>query len=171
MRERDRREQGREQGREVHRLLRASGATVATAESLTGGRLAARLTETPGASETYVGGFVTYATDLKRALLDVPGDLIAEHGVVSAACATAMASGARARTGATYGVATTGVAGPTEQEGKAPGTVFVGIAGPGLLRAVALELTGDRPTITDRTCAEALSALAGILRGEEDGLG
>src|SRR5262245_32314613 len=123
----------------VHLLLRSAGATVATAESLTGGRLAVALTDTPGASETYIGGVVTYATELKASVLDVDEAIIEEHGVVSPQCAKAMASGVRALTGARYGLSTTGVAGPTEQEGKPPGTVFVGIAGPGLLEVVALE--------------------------------
>lgn len=167
MRDRD----GAGQARQVHLLLRAGGHTVATAESLTGGRLAARFTLTPGASETYLGGVVAYATELKQTLLGVPDEVVAQYGVVSAECARAMAAGVRARTGATYGVATTGVAGPAEQEGKRAGTVFLGLAGPGLLEAVALELSGDRASITERTCDEALSALAGILRREEAGLG
>lgn len=155
----------------VHLLLRAGGQTVATAESLTGGRLAVRFTETPGASETYLGGVVTYATELKRSMLDVDQQIVEDHGVVSAECARAMASGVKAFTGASYGIATTGVAGPSEQEGKPPGTVFVGIAGPGLVEAIALELDGDRDKITTRTCDEALSALAGILEREEPPLG
>lgn len=162
---------GREQASTLHRLLRDGGLTVATAESLTGGRLAARLTETPGASATYRGGVVAYATELKQTLLGVPDEVVERYGVVSAECARAMAAGVRDRTGASYGLATTGVAGPDEQEGKPVGTVFVGVAGPGLLEAVALELSGDRASITDRTCDEALSALAGILRREEAGLG
>ena len=76
---------------ELHRLLRERGSTVATAESLTGGRLAALLTAVPGASATYVGGVVAYATELKVALLEVPASLVEEHGVVSAECARAMA--------------------------------------------------------------------------------
>jgi len=155
----------------VHLWLRAGGHTVATAESLTGGQLAVRFTETPGASETYLGGVVTYATALKQSLLDVDDAIVEKHGVVSAECARAMASGVKALTGASYGVATTGVAGPSEQEGKAPGTVFVGIAGPGVVEAVALELPGDRAEVTGRTCDEALSALADILAREEEGLG
>jgi nicotinamide-nucleotide amidase len=160
-----------EQAKDVHLLLRSAGQTLATAESLTGGQLAVRFTETPGASETYVGGVVTYATALKQSFLGVPQDLVERHGVVSPECARAMASGVMAVTGATFGLATTGVAGPTEQEGKPVGTVYVGIAGPGLLEAVALELSGDRAAITARTCDEALSALTGILRREEPGLG
>ena len=155
----------------VHLLLRSGGATIATAESLTGGRLAVALTDTPGASETYLGGVVTYATELKASLLDVDNQVIEEHGVVSPECAKAMASGVRALTGATYGLATTGVAGPTEQEGKAPGTVFVGLSGPGMLEAVALELSGKRQQIQDRTVREALEALEQVLRREETPLG
>ena len=144
---------------------------MATAESLTGGRLAVALTDTPGASETYLGGVVTYATELKTSVLDVDERIIDEYGVVSAACAKAMASGVRALTGATFGLATTGVAGPTDQEGKPPGTVFVGIAGPGLLEAVALELRGKRAEIQDRTCQEAIEAFEAVLRREETPLG
>jgi len=151
----------------VHRLLRAAGQTVATAESLTGGRLAASLTDLPGASDVYVGGVVTYATELKASLLGVSEQVIAEHGVVSSQCAQAMAAGVRALTGATYGVATTGVAGPSSQEGKPPGTVFVGIAGPDLVAGVALELRGKRGQIQDRTCREALTALEQVLQREE----
>src|SRR6478752_7446376 len=114
----------------VHLLLRAGGHTIATAESLTGGRLAVHLTDVPGASETYLGGVVTYATEVKSSFLDVPAEVIDEHGVVSAQCAKAMATGVRGLTGASFGVSTIGVAAPTEQEGKAPGTVFVGISGP-----------------------------------------
>ena len=155
----------------VHLLLRAAGNTIATAESLTGGRLAVALTDMPGASETYLGGVVAYATELKASVLDVDERILEEHGVVSPECAKAMASGVRALTGATFGLATTGVAGPTEQEGKPPGTVFVGIAAPGILEAVALELSGDRHQIQDRTCREAFEALEAILRREETPLG
>jgi PncC family amidohydrolase len=151
----------------VHLLLRSAGSTIATAESLTGGRLAVALTDVPGASESYLGGVVTYATELKKSILDVDGAIIDEHGVVSAECAKAMASGVRAHTGATYGLATTGVAGPSDQEGKPAGTVFVGIAGPGLVEAVALELTGGRTEIQERTCQEAFEALEAVLQREE----
>lgn len=145
-------------------LLGAVGASLATAESLTGGRLAAAVTSVPGASASYLGGFVTYATELKEALLGVPPELVEQYGVVSAECAGAMAVGCRSATGATYAVATTGVAGPDEQEGKAVGTVFVGLSGPEGETVLAMELIGDRPRIQDRACREALSALCGILR-------
>ncbi|WP_345523030.1 CinA family protein [Nocardioides conyzicola] len=155
----------------VQRLLRVAGQTVATAESLTGGRLAALFTDVPGASDVYVGGVVTYATELKASLLGVSARIIAEHGVVSSECAQAMAAGVRALTGATYGVSTTGVAGPSEQEGKPPGTVFVGIAGPDLVVGLALELRGKRAQIQDRTCREALATFEQVLRREETPLG
>jgi len=152
-------------------LLGAAGATLATAESLTGGRLAAAVTAVPGASARYLGGLVTYATELKQSLLGVPVELVAQYGVVSAECARAMAEGCREVTGATYALATTGVAGPDSQEGKPVGTVFVGLAGPGGVSALAMELVGDRHQIQDRACREALSALCGSLRGEQPPLG
>ena len=160
-----------ELAKRTHLLLRAGGHTVATAESLTGGQLAVAFSETPGASETYLGGVVTYATELKKSMLEVPQEVIDEHGVVSAECARAMASGIKAFTGASFGVATTGVAGPTEQEGKPVGTVFVGIAGPGLIEAVELDLDGDRGEITAQTVMEAAKALGRILTEEETSLG
>lgn len=147
----------------VHEQLRAVGGTLATAESLTGGRLAARLTGVVGASATYVGGVVSYATSVKEGLLGVPHSLVEEYGVVSSECALAMARGVAGATGSTYAVSTTGVAGPDSQDDKPPGTVHVGIVGPGVATALALELVGDRGEIQDRTCVEALSALSAIL--------
>ena len=153
----------------VHALLLERDETVSTAESLTGGQLAARLTDAPGASKTYLGGVVAYATSVKVAVLRVPEALVEEHGVISSECALAMARGAVGVTGATWGIATTGVAGPDEQEGHPPGTVHVGLVGPGVSTTLALELVGDRAAIQDRTCREALSALAGMLSRPEGG--
>ncbi len=161
-------------GRRVRELLErlaGRGETLATAESLTGGRLASLVTAVPGSSRVYVGGVVAYAASVKQDLLGVPAELVERHGVVSPECARAMAEGARRRLCATYAVSTTGVAGPDSQEGHPVGTVFVGIAGPGGATTLALELTGDRTAIQDRTCAEALAAVAGVLPREEPGLG
>ncbi|CAN5342210.1 CinA family protein [soil metagenome] len=155
----------------VHLLLQSCGRTVATAESLTGGRLAVALTDVPGASASYVGGVVTYATELKQSFLGVDERLVEQYGVISSECAKAMAAGVRAATGATYGLATTGVAGPGVQGGKPAGTVFVGIAGPGVLEAVALELRGKRSEIQERTTREAFQALEAVLQREETPLG
>jgi nicotinamide-nucleotide amidase len=151
----------------VNDALVAAGTTSATAESLTGGQLAALLTTPPGASRSYVGGVVSYATEVKTGVLGVPEHLVGEHGVVSAECARAMAEGARRLVGATYALSTTGVAGPDPQEGKPPGTVFVAIAGPEGTSVLSLELTGDRAAVQRRTCEEALTALLGVLRQEE----
>jgi nicotinamide-nucleotide amidase len=147
----------------VHALLQERGETVATAESLTGGRLAAALTGVPGASRSYVGGVVAYATSVKESVLAVPAGLVVRYGVISAECALAMARGAAGLTGATWGIGTTGVAGPDLQEGKPAGTVHVGLVGPGSSRALALELVGGREAIQDRTCEQALSALEDML--------
>jgi PncC family amidohydrolase len=156
---------------EVLGLLAASGATLATAESLTGGQLAAAVTSVPGASAHFLGGFVTYATGLKESLLGVPHSIVETYGVVSAECAGAMASGCRAATGATYALSTTGVAGPDQQEGKPVGTVYVGLAGPDGVSTLAMELVGDRQQVQERACREALSALCGTLRREQPSLG
>jgi PncC family amidohydrolase len=152
-------------------LLERRGATLATAESLTGGRVAGALTAVPGSSACFVGGVVAYATEVKESVLGVPRAVIDQHGVVSAECARAMASGVRALTGATYAVSTTGVAGPGKQDGIPAGTVYVGVAGPGSPTAVALELAGDRSAVQEQATREALSALAAILEVEETGLG
>ena len=151
-------------------LLVGRDATLATAESLTGGMLAGRVTSVPGASRAYVGGVVGYATEVKQDLLGVPEALVERHGVVSPECARAMAEGVRRLLGATYALSTTGVAGPDAQEDRPVGTAFVGVAGPDVLTVVSLELSGTREQIRERTCDEALAALEGILRKEEPGL-
>jgi nicotinamide-nucleotide amidase len=147
----------------VHALLQERGETLATAESLTGGRLAALITGVPGASKSYVGGVVAYATSVKQEVLGVPAAVVERYGVISAECATAMAGGVAAVTGATWGIGTTGVAGPDGQDGHPPGTVHVALVGPGVATALALELVGGREAVQDRTCEEALSALEGML--------
>ncbi|MEB2344067.1 MAG: competence/damage-inducible protein A [Deltaproteobacteria bacterium] len=111
------------------RLLAAHGRTLATAESCTGGMIAELLTAVPGSSAYLRGGVVAYADAAKTALLGVPEALLAEHGAVSEPVARAMAEGARARFGADYAVATTGIAGPTGGTKEKPvGLVFVALA-------------------------------------------
>lgn len=138
----------------VHAALRDRGETVACAESLTGGELAALLSATPGASLTFVGGVVSYATAVKRDLLGVRAER-----VISAECAEQMAAGVRALLGADWALATTGVAGPDRQEGQPVGTVFVAIAGSEAVRSVQLELDGDRTAIRAGTCRRVLEEL------------
>ncbi|MDC7121260.1 CinA family protein [Cellulomonas fimi] len=125
----------------------ARGWTLAVAESLTGGLVCATLVEVPGASAVLRGGVVAYATDLKGALLGVDATLLAERGAVDPDVAAAMATGVRARLGADVGLATTGVAGPTPQDGKAPGTVHVAVATPAGVTVRSVHLDGDRPAV------------------------
>ncbi len=139
---------------------------MSTAESLTGGSLAALLTSVPGASATYLGGVVAYAGEMKVSVLGVSSSLVDRCGVVSAECAEAMARGVRELTGSTYAVATTGVAGPTEQEDKPVGTVYVGLAGPRRTDHVVLRLAGDRAGIVEQTRDEALRALARLIESD-----
>jgi PncC family amidohydrolase len=150
----------------VHERLVARDATVAAAESLTGGLLGATLTAPPGASMIFRGGVVAYATDLKETLLGVPGPLLAAEGAVSAEVAGSMAGGVRDRLQATYGVSLTGVAGPDSQDGQPPGTVFVGVAGPDDGQVRKVNLSGDRSTIRLSAVRAALELLRDLLDGE-----
>jgi nicotinamide-nucleotide amidase len=145
-------------------LLIERGETIASAESLTGGLVAAALTSVPGASAAFRGGIVAYATDLKGAVLGVPDDLLEQRGAVDPAVAEAMAEGARARLGTTVGISTTGVAGPDPADGKPVGTVFVAVAGPGGVVSRELALTGDRQAIRAASVESALDLLVGALR-------
>lgn len=152
---------------EAVRLLGSLGHTVATAESLTGGLLCAALVDVPGASEVVLGGVVAYAPRLKAELLHVSPQHLAIHGTVDGGTAEQMASGARRATGASWGLSTTGVAGPDPSEGKPVGTVHVGIASPdGGVSSTLLHLQGGRREIRDLTVAAALSLLVARV-GEE----
>lgn len=139
--------------------LAARGETVATAESLTGGLLAATIVDVPGASAVFRGGVVVYATDLKATLAGVPVDLLDQRGPVDPDVAAALAAGVRERCGATWGMATTGVAGPTSQDGIAVGTVFVAVSGPSSA-GQALRLDGDRSAIRAGAVAAAIALLS-----------
>ena len=152
----------------VHDLLGAAGQTVAVAESLTGGLLGATLSRRPGSSTTFRGSLVVYATDLKETLAGVPGALLEAHGAVSAETAAALASGARGRLGADWGVGVTGVAGPTEQEGRPVGTVHVAVAGPDGGQVRSLRLPGDRERVRALTVTYALDLLRRHLQGKAD---
>ena len=157
-------------GRLLDRLVER-GQSVATAESLTGGLLAARLTDVPGASRCFVGGVIAYASHVKESVLGVPHDLVERNGVISEECASAMAAGVRERLGATWGLATTGVAGPDGQEGHPVGTVWIAVAGPDVVQSRLLRLDGTRHDIREATCRATLSVIDGILVREEPGLG
>jgi nicotinamide-nucleotide amidase len=145
-------------------LLTGAGQTVAVAESLTGGLVAAALTSVPGSSLAFRGGIVAYATSLKNVLLGVPAELLAAHGPVHPEVAALMARNVAARLDATFGLATTGVAGPGPADGKPAGTVFVALAGPGRTTVSELHLTGTRNEVRDASVQAALSLLASMLR-------
>jgi nicotinamide-nucleotide amidase len=139
----------------VASLLLARGLTLAVAESLTGGLVASRLVNVPGASDWFRGGVVSYAADVKYSLLDVP-----EGPVVSASAATAMATGVAAKLGADVGLAVTGVAGPDSQEGHPPGTVFMAVALPDQDPiTVEAGLPGDRARVRQFACISLLDLL------------
>lgn len=127
---------------EMIATLARNGRTVACAESLTGGLLAAALTSVPGASAVVRGGIVCYATDLKATLVGVNDELLANRGPVDPEVARQLAEGVRERCGADIGLGLTGVAGPDPQGGRPPGTVYVGIAGCGPTDSVPAPMTG-----------------------------
>lgn len=147
-------------------LLRGLDASVATAESLTGGLVCAALVAVPGASDVVRGGIIAYAADAKVDLLGVPADLIVRYGTVDEHVAASMANAARRRFGSTYGLSTTGVAGPEPSEGKPAGTVHVAIAGPEGTDCYLLSLTGDRDAIRNATVGELLSRFVDRVREE-----
>ncbi len=135
-------------------LLRERGLTLAVAESATGGLITSRLTDVPGASDVLVGGVVSYASEVKYDLLDVP-----PGPVVTAEAARAMAEGVRHRLGADVGIAVTGVAGPSEQEGQPVGTVFLGLALGSTGEAVGMRLPGDRQRVREFATISVLNLL------------
>ncbi len=143
--------------------LRALGSTVGVAESLTGGLVVARLVQVAGASEAVRGGVVSYATDLKASILGVDAELLAAGGAVQACVAEQMASGARRVLGSTYGLATTGVAGPTEQDGQPVGRAFIAVAGPSGVQVRQLDLDGDRDAIREECTGAVLQMLSQLL--------
>ncbi|MER6618364.1 CinA family protein [Streptomyces xantholiticus] len=147
-------------------LLAERGQTLAVAESLTGGLVAAELTSVPGASKSFRGSVTAYATTLKRDVLGVDGSLLAERGPVDPQVAAQMAAGVRDVLGADWGIATTGVAGPEPQDGKAVGTVYVAVAGPaGVGNVAALRLNGDRGEIRRESVRSVLDLLREELHG------
>ena len=137
--------------------------TVAVAESLTGGLLGAAITDIAGASVVFRGGIIAYATELKAALLGVPAGLLAARGPVHPEVAAAMAAGARDRLGATFGVATTGVAGPDPADGKPPGTVHIAVSAGPVPVTQALTLGGGRDEVRRDTVEEALRLFWSVL--------
>jgi nicotinamide-nucleotide amidase len=162
---------------EILRLLTVRGETLAVAESLTGGLVAAEITAAPGASRAFRGSVTAYATDVKRDLLGVDGTLLAARGAVDPQVAAQMAVGVRKTLGADWGLATTGVAGPEPQDGQPVGTVYVAVEGPfgeaseelGGGKVASLRLDGDRAEIRMESVRSVLALLLEQLTGERTG--
>jgi len=153
--------------RTVGERLRERGLTIATAESCTGGAVAAALATIPGASDYLRGGVVAYHAEVKARLLGVPAEVIARDGVVSAACALAMARGARVACGADIGIATTGIAGPGGAEpGKPVGLVHLAIVRPDGEHARHTIYPGDRAAVIGAAVVDALELVASRPVGE-----
>lgn len=154
---------------DVHAALGRRGETVAVAESLTGGLLSARLTETAGSSTTFRGGLVVYATDLKGSLAGVQPALLAEHGPVHEQVALALARGACRVCAADWGLGVTGVAGPERQGGHEVGTVCIAVTrGDAHGWAGCRHIAGGRREVRAGAVQAALDALAEQLRIAED---
>ena len=146
------------------------GQTLASAESLTGGMLGALITDVPGASASYLGGVISYATSLKTTLAGVDKATLAKLGPVAARTAAEMARGVARRCNADWGLATTGVAGPEAQDGHPVGQVFIAVSDRSgeVLRVRELSLHGDRAEIREQAAAAGLALLAEAL--ELDGV-
>nr|WP_281496873.1 nicotinamide-nucleotide amidohydrolase family protein [Ornithinimicrobium sp. F0845] len=147
--------------------LRRAGASIATAESLTGGLVCAALTSVPGASSVVFGGIASYSSDLKIRVLGVPADVIAEHGTVAEQTALHMADGARRVAGADVGVATTGVAGPDPTEGKPVGEVFVAVTRESVRLVRVFTFHGSREQVRRQAVESALELVIEALSGPE----
>ena len=145
-----------------------AGQTVTTAESCTGGLLGGMIVDVPGSSAVYPGGWVTYSNGLKQSQLGVPTDLLEQHGAVSGPVVAAMADGARARSGATLGIAISGVAGPDGGTDEKPvGTVWFGLATPTGTTTHRARLVGGRAAVRDRAAKCALQMLRFTVMGED----
>jgi len=139
---------------------RERGVTLATAESCTGGLVAARITAVPGASAVFWGGVVSYANEVKRGLLGVPQAVLERVGAVSAECAEAMAAGARERLNADVAVSVTGIAGPDGGTPQKPvGLVYFGLASAGGVRSERRLFEGDREAVRQQAAERALALL------------
>ena len=148
---------------------RERGLTLATAESCTGGLVAARLTSVPGSSDVFLGAVVAYSDEVKARELDVPAGLLERHGAVSAEAAEAMAAGARARLGADVAVSVTGVAGPGGGTPEKPvGLVYLHAESPAGSLARRLDFPGDREAIRSRSAVAALHLVRMLLTRSRD---
>jgi nicotinamide-nucleotide amidase len=140
-------------------------ATLAVAESCTGGMVAQRITSVPGASRSFLGGAIVYSDELKHAFAGVSPEMIAEHGAVSEEVAKALATGIRLRTGATLGLAVTGIAGPTGATDEKPvGLVYIALSSAEKIESIEKNFRGDRNRVREWSTQQALDLLRRRLR-------
>ena len=144
----------------IGRLLEAYGKTISTAESCTGGMVSELLTSVPGSSKYFLGGVVSYANSVKTGVLNVPEEIITQHGAVSSECVAKMAEGARVLTGSDFAVATSGIAGPGGGTKEKPvGLVWVGVSSSKGTETYKVQYNGDRKRNIERSAAFALNKL------------
>ena len=144
----------------IGRLLEAYGKTISTAESCTGGMVSELLTSVPGSSKYFLGGVVSYANSVKTGVLNVPEEIITQHGAVSSECVAKMAEGARVLTGSDFAVATSGIAGPGGGTKEKPvGLVWVGVSSSKGTETYKVQYNGDRRRNIERSAAFALNKL------------
>jgi nicotinamide-nucleotide amidase len=148
---------------EVIRTLEESNETLATAESITAGGLSSAITSVEGSSQIFLGAIVAYQDHVKVNVLGVDEAIIAKHTVYSQEVAVAMAHEVREKFGATWAIATTGVAGPGPSDGIPSGTVWVAIDGP-VTQSLELSLAGGRESVRNATVATAIGSFTRILR-------
>lgn len=143
----------------IGKMLKASGKTLSTAESCTGGEISHLITTVPGSSNYYLGSVISYAIAVKEKILGVKPEIIKENGVVSSEVAAAMAQGVRKLTGSDYSVATTGLAGPGGDEQNPEGTVWIGVSTPSVTKTAKFIFKNDRKRNIERFAATALHFL------------
>ncbi|MBO5942794.1 MAG: CinA family nicotinamide mononucleotide deamidase-related protein [Bacteroidales bacterium] len=144
----------------IAKLLKGTGKTVSTAESCTGGSIAAMLTSVSGSSEYFLGSVVSYANSVKSGVLGVDEKIIAEHGAVSSECVAAMAEGVRKLTGSDFSIATSGIAGPGGgSDAKPVGLVWIGVSSQKSTETFSMVFKGDRKRNIERFAANALNIL------------
>ena len=153
---------------EVLAQLTAHGITDAVAESLTGGLVLATLTAVPGSSAAVMGGVVSYANSVKEYVLGVDGDLLRERGPVDKSVAEEMSAQVASLCGADIGIATTGVAGPGDQDGVAAGTYWVAVSAQGHSQARQYRVDGNRSSVRTAAVRSALSLLLAVIGPDDE---
>jgi nicotinamide-nucleotide amidase len=151
----------------IGEILKATGKTLSTAESCTGGMISSLITSVPGSSEYFLGSVTSYANSVKENVLGVPSKIIEKYGAVSSECVSAMAEGVRRLTGSDYSVATSGIAGPGGGSDQKPvGTVWIGVSSHMGTETFSLRFNSDRKRNIERFSSSALHILLKRIKNE-----